>query len=391
MLPLTLADSNLVSAIDPTFALQPDLPMRESSASGAIRTRPSEPSREAFARDIHDPAAMARLVRYERSRAERSGVGFSVLLVESRDADDAQALLSQVLRYLSQRLRTIDEIGWLDDERIGALLPYTPAAGAWKVADDIVAALEDVDAPPLLKVLTYPDPSSVDDDLAPWSDDHQGGIAGNPRVSSDLSEFFTRPLPWWKRLIDLIGAGTGLLLLSPLLLAVALMIKCVSRGPVLFFQDRTGVAGQRFRMVKFRTMVPNAEAKRDSLLAMNEQDGPAFKIKQDPRVTTWGRVLRATSIDELPQLWNVLRGEMSLVGPRPLPCREADGCQPWQQRRHDVTPGLTCYWQVSGRSSVSFDEWMRMDLQYVDDRSCWNDIKLVLCTLPAVLSRRGAS
>lgn len=391
MLPLTLAHSNPALATVPTFALQPDLPMRESPASGAIRTRPSEPSRKAFARHIHDPAAMARLVRYERSRAERSGVGFSVLLIESRDGDDAPALLSQVLRYLSQRLRTIDELGWLDDERIGALLPYTPAAGAWKVADDVVAALEDVDAPPLLKVLTYPDSSSVDDDLAPWSDDHHGGIAGNPRVSSDLSEFFTRPLPWWKRLIDLIGAGTGLLLLSPLLLAVAVMIKCVSRGPVFFFQDRTGVAGKRFRMVKFRTMVPNAEAKRDSLLAMNEQDGPAFKIKRDPRVTAWGRVLRATSIDELPQLWNVLRGEMSLVGPRPLPCKEADGCQPWQRRRLDVSPGLTCYWQVSGRSSVSFDQWMRMDLQYVDERSWWNDIKLILSTIPAVLSRRGAS
>jgi lipopolysaccharide/colanic/teichoic acid biosynthesis glycosyltransferase len=126
------------------------------------------------------------------------------------------------------------------------------------------------------------------------------------------------------------------------------------------------------------------------LLALNEQDGPAFKIKDDPRVTRFGRFLRSTSIDELPQLWNVLRGEMSLVGPRPLPCHESDGCLGWQRRRLDVTPGLTCIWQVKGRSRVSFSEWCRMDLQYVAKRGVRQDLLLLLLTLPAVLLRKGA-
>src|SRR5205823_467758 len=132
------------------------------------------------------------------------------------------------------------------------------------------------------------------------------------------------------------------------------------------------------------------EARKQELVASNEQDGAAFKIKNDPRVTRLGRWLRSTSIDELPQLWNVLRGEMSLVGPRPLPCAEADSCAGWQRQRLDVTPGLTCIWQVHGRCRVSFADWVRMDVQYIRSRSLWQDVKLLLLTLPAVLLRRGA-
>jgi lipopolysaccharide/colanic/teichoic acid biosynthesis glycosyltransferase len=143
-------------------------------------------------------------------------------------------------------------------------------------------------------------------------------------------------------------------------------------------------------MFKFRTMRVGADAQKHALRQRSQQDGPAFKMKNDPRLTLVGRVLRATSIDELPQLWNVLRGEMSLVGPRPLPCDESAGCRRWQRRRLEVTPGLTCIWQVSGRNLVAFDEWMRMDLRYVDSRSPWLDFKLLVKTLPAVLSRKGA-
>ena len=143
-------------------------------------------------------------------------------------------------------------------------------------------------------------------------------------------------------------------------------------------------------MWKFRTMVANAEAKKADLMALNEQDGPAFKIKRDPRTTAVGRFLRKTSLDELPQLWNVLRGDMSLVGPRPLPCREADGCEPWQRRRLDVVPGLTCIWQVRGRSSVSFADWVRMDVEYIENQSIGADLKLLLLTVPAIVLRKGA-
>src|SRR5262249_21379046 len=134
----------------------------------------------------------------------------------------------------------------------------------------------------------------------------------------------------------------------------------------------------------------DAEAKKKELLALNEQDGPAFKIKRDPRITPLGRLLRATSIDELPQLINVLLGDMSLVGPRPLPCHETAGCASWQRQRLDVTPGLTCIWQIKGRSRVSFADWVRMDIQYIRNTSLLQDLKLLLMTVPALLLRKGA-
>jgi lipopolysaccharide/colanic/teichoic acid biosynthesis glycosyltransferase len=170
----------------------------------------------------------------------------------------------------------------------------------------------------------------------------------------------------------------------------ALAIKITSRGGVFFTQYRDGLGGRPFRMLKFRTMRLGADDEKQALRQHSEQDGPAFKIKDDPRLTTVGRFLRATSIDELPQLWNVLRGEMSLVGPRPLPCDESARCRRWQRRRLEVTPGLTCIWQVSGRNLLPFEEWMRMDLRYVDGRSFWTDLNLLLWTIPAVLSRKGA-
>jgi lipopolysaccharide/colanic/teichoic acid biosynthesis glycosyltransferase len=157
---------------------------------------------------------------------------------------------------------------------------------------------------------------------------------------------------------------------------------------VFFKQWRSGRGGRPFLCYKFRTMVVDAESRKKQLLARNEQDGPAFKIQDDPRVTPLGRFLRKTSIDELPQFWNVLRGEMSLVGPRPLPCHEAEACRGWLRRRLDATPGLTCIWQVYGRSRVSFAEWVRMDLRYIRSCTLWHDVKLILQTVPAVLLKR---
>ncbi|MCC7086832.1 MAG: sugar transferase [Pirellulales bacterium] len=190
--------------------------------------------------------------------------------------------------------------------------------------------------------------------------------------------------------MDVAGAAVGLIVLSPLFAAVAAAVKISSPGPVFFKQRRSGWGGQPFMMYKFRSMIVDAEGLKGELLAHNEQDGPAFKIECDPRVTKLGRFIRRTSIDELPQLWNVLRGEMTLVGPRPRPCDEQAGCSNWQRRRLDMTPGLTCIWQVSGRSNVTFNEWVRMDLEYVEGRSLWQDVKILAATLPAVISRRGA-
>ncbi len=216
-------------------------------------------------------------------------------------------------------------------------------------------------------------------------------LATSERPAQAMDQLFVRQIPPWKRAIDVLGALIGLLLLLPLFSAVALMIKIASPGPVFFRQRRSGLGGKDFVMLKFRSMVVDAEARKESLMALNEQDGPAFKIKKDPRITWVGRIIRSTSIDELPQLWNVLRGDMSLVGPRPLPCDETESCRGWLRQRLDVTPGLTCIWQVRGRSKVSFADWVRMDVQYIRSRSLGGDVKLLLQTVPAVVSRKGAS
>jgi lipopolysaccharide/colanic/teichoic acid biosynthesis glycosyltransferase len=182
------------------------------------------------------------------------------------------------------------------------------------------------------------------------------------------------------------------MIFSPLLLLVALGIKLDSPGPVFFIQERMGYNKRRFRMIKFRTMSADAEARMKELEHLNETDGPAFKIRHDPRMTRIGRLLRKLSIDELPQLINVLLGDMSLVGPRPLPMRDVHGLEvAWQKRRFSVKPGLTCLWQVSGRSNLSFEQWMQLDLEYIDRWSLALDCKILLKTIPAILSAEGAA
>lgn len=189
-----------------------------------------------------------------------------------------------------------------------------------------------------------------------------------------------------KRLIDVCASATLLILLAPVLLVTALAIKLTSKGPVFFIQERVGFRKRTFRLFKFRTMVPDAEQKLADLEHLNEVSGPVFKIKNDPRVTRIGTFLRRTSIDELPQLLNVFRGDMSLVGPRPLPLRDCRGFEEDRHRRRfSVPPGLTCLWQVCGRSSIPFERWMQLDLQYIDHWSLWLDLKILVWTLPVVL------
>jgi exopolysaccharide biosynthesis polyprenyl glycosylphosphotransferase len=193
-----------------------------------------------------------------------------------------------------------------------------------------------------------------------------------------------------KRVIDVVLSATALLVLSPVLLATILAIRLDSPGPVLFRQRRMGVNGREFMLLKFRSMYRDAEARLEALRARNEASGPVFKIRDDPRVTRVGRLIRRTSIDELPQFWNVLRGEMSIVGPRPPIPSEVEKYQRRHLRRLSVKPGITCTWQVSGRSSIGFDRWMELDLHYIDNWSLWQDVKILARTIPAVLTGRGA-
>jgi exopolysaccharide biosynthesis polyprenyl glycosylphosphotransferase len=194
-----------------------------------------------------------------------------------------------------------------------------------------------------------------------------------------------------KRVVDVAIAGAALAVGAPVFLLVALAVRLSGPGPVVFVQRRVGLNGREFEMFKFRSMVPDAEARREGLLDRNEMSGPVFKIRDDPRVTAVGRFLRRTSLDEIPQFWNVLRGEMSLVGPRPPLPSEVVRYERWQRRRLSVKPGVTGMWQVSGRNEVDFDAWMRLDLSYIDQWSLWLDLKIFVLTIPAVLFRRGSS
>jgi exopolysaccharide biosynthesis polyprenyl glycosylphosphotransferase len=207
---------------------------------------------------------------------------------------------------------------------------------------------------------------------------------------------YTGVRDWWplvvKRMVDTVFSTILLFLFGPVFVIAALLIMFSSDGPILFRQERMGVNKRRFMILKFRTMVPNAEKMLAKLEEQNEVSGPVFKIRKDPRITPIGNVLRRTSIDELPQLFNVLKGDMSLVGPRPLPVRDYEGfSEDWQRRRFSVRPGITCLWQVSGRSSIPFEQWMKLDLQYLDEWSLWLDMKILARTVSAVLKGSGAA
>jgi lipopolysaccharide/colanic/teichoic acid biosynthesis glycosyltransferase len=373
-------------------------------------------------RGFHSPRELNRILHREQARADRSGEVFSLVVFTPDDSGTAAAALRILGRILKRRLRSTDEVGWVDDRRLGAVLPSTPAWGAWKVAGDVCRSLPAKVPSPRCQVYSYPgDGQEVDrperkartragspprpEEQTGFKDDTRAGgktraegqvpsdAARKPAVADNavqaMQPLLIRKMPLWKRLLDVAGAGFGLVVAAPLMAAIAFGVKWSSPGPILFRQWRSGLGGKPFVIYKFRSMVADAESHKAGLRDLNEQDGPAFKMETDPRVTRLGRLLRSTSLDELPQLWNVLQGEMSLVGPRPLPCDESEACRGWQRRRLDVTPGLTCIWQVRGRSKVSFADWVRMDLQYIHSRSLWQDAKLLLLTLLAVVRRRG--
>ena len=326
----------------------------------------------------------------ERMRVDRNGSVVSLLLMRTGESDGDQSPEDHLESLLEGRLRLTDTPGRLKDGRIAILLPDTSVDGAWKVAEDISECFSPGPSRPECDVRVYP-ASGRDggfDRIAQRSDNDRGSGSGNSRdVGDDL--LLAQPIPLWKRAIDIFGGFAGLLGSSPIIAVAAVGIKLTSSGPVLFKQEREGLGGRLFTMYKLRTMTVDAEERLADLRAHSHQDGPAFKMKCDPRTTAIGRFLRWSSFDELPQFWNVLRGDMSLVGPRPLPTLESRSCEGWQRRRLDVTPGLTCFWQVDARGNVTFDEWVRMDLRYVRKKSFWQDLKVIVATVPSILFRRG--
>ncbi|EGW37809.1 sugar transferase [Desulfosporosinus sp. OT] len=292
-------------------------------------------------------------------------------------------------------------VGYLAPERNGLEIPYLgdysnlQTVLSMKVVDVtvIAAPLSDErvkDCVELLDVMGKAVTILLDDIVAKVARSRPIDFDGLPMVAYD-----GRPrLPGHeltKRAMDVIIAGLGLIIISPILLAIAIAIKISSDGPIFFGQERVGLNGRTFKMYKFRSMVVNAEELKAKLAHLNEMSGPVFKISNDPRVTTVGRFLRKTSLDELPQLWNVFLGSMSLVGPRPPLPNEVNMYDPKHRKRLAVKPGITCIWQISGRNEVDFEEWMEMDAEYVDRWSLWMDIEILAKTVPVVLARKGAS
>lgn len=194
-----------------------------------------------------------------------------------------------------------------------------------------------------------------------------------------------------KRVSDIILSIIGLVFTMPILIIIAILIKIEDGGDILFKQIRIGKNGKKFNMYKFRSMRPDAEEIKKQLMEHNEMSGPMFKIKNDPRITKIGRFIRKTSIDELPQLINIIKGDMSIVGPRPSLPNEVEAFEPWMMERLSVRPGLTCYWQVGGRNSIGFEDWMRLDIKYIEERNLWIDIKLIFKTFSVLVGDENAS
>lgn len=363
------------------------------------------------------PEELERALRRERSRADRTSGEFAVITFSSGAASPDPSALYPLIEHIQERSRSIDELGWNEDGTLWHILPHCSEPSAASIAttlcqnfstpnQPIVFTLyhysagqrgEPVPAPvvhhALAAVATSRDDGSTDADIGtstPAQITKATSYSHIHQRAFSVDQLLERPMPRWKRLFDIVVSGTALLVLSPLLGLIALIIKVASPGPVLFVQMRSGRGGRPFPMYKFRSMVVDAEAKKRNLLALNEQDGPAFKMENDPRITNLGRYLRATSLDELPQLWNVLRGEMSLVGPRPLPLSESAACTNWQRQRMDVTPGLTCFWQIKDRrAKIPFVDWARMDIQYAGRRSLGLDLYLIARTVLFILRRKG--
>ena len=341
-------------------------------------------------------------IQKERSRVDRrvSESKFCVIVVHGIGLKQLGAK-PEIILAIRDRLRITDSLGW-SDNRLAILLPETDRLGAEIVCEQVVEIGKYHDLEIGCEVFVYPDDYSVAqqssefqsiDFQKPEGDgfDKTKTIAFTGKFGGDKDfPFVTERTPIWKRMIDIVGSSFGLVVLSPVFAAAAVAIKMTSSGPVFFRQKREGINGEIFDILKFRTMCIEAENLKGRLREFSEQDGPAFKLENDPRLTKIGRYLRKSCIDELPQLINVLRGEMSLVGPRPLPVDESFECSIWQRKRLEVTPGLTCIWQVKGDRNTKFSDWMRMDMEYIRRRSLLFDLKLIVETIFVALLHRGS-
>jgi lipopolysaccharide/colanic/teichoic acid biosynthesis glycosyltransferase len=383
--------------------------------------------------------------RAERDRSDRFDQSFSMIVLTPGNRCRSDSMMAGSI--LLGRLRIYDTVGLLDSRRVAALLPETEPDGAYAVADGVVTRLGESGLAYDAEVYSYPldwaDPESIDSlEAKDAADKFRGGSIktatggsrsfkavsgsapkplGSPvqtnlphpenaglgyvdqrsrgHRSLPMDRHLIDPLPLGKRVVDVIASAVLLVALSPILLITALLVKVTSRGKVFYVCQRVGLGGKLFTFCKFRSMYQDAEQRLEedkelrpeAYARRNAHAGsPIFKDAHDPRVTPVGRFLRRSSLDEFPQLVHVLMGHMTLVGPRPPLPKEVANYEPWQMQRLEVTGGLTCFWQVRGRSDIGFVEMMRMDIEYIRNRSAWLDFKLLLQTFGAVFSGRGA-
>ncbi len=347
------------------------------------------------------------LLDFERDRSHRTGDRFSLVVFDSARGAEGADYACPLIELLVGRIRSIDRVGWADKRSIGALLPDTAPAGARKLADDICEKMLEKGFVVHSSVYAFP---------SEWLVELKGSQGGRGTGDHPVHHIYSQPsqteknqtavhmisaphvgqrrLPRWKRAIDFGGAFLGLIVLSPLFLLVGLFIKRVSPGPVFFRQERIGYDGEPFIFMKFRSMHVNRseDVHREYLVGLingaadGEDAGPAMtKLQNDPRIIPFGNFLRKTCLDELPQLINVLRGEMSLVGPRPpIPYEVAEYLR-WHNGRFDAVPGMTGLWQVSGKNRLSFKEMIRLDIRYAREVSFWLDMKILAKTPMAIL------
>lgn len=371
----------------------------------------------------------------ERLRATRRSIPFCLLTVElltkagsTRRSTNKQN--RQLVDLLLRNLRVTDEKGILATFRYGVLLVDTPEMGGRAVLDRLARLTSAAGLEVRLNLQVH-DPNGFGEDQENNQDasgdrraddrrrddpadseeawvrlastaaespaSTEPSTLSHNRVQSSIDDITlagsqqqsSQAGLWLKRGIDVVGAGIGLVLAGPAILGAMAAIKLTDGGPVFFRQTREGQNGRPFTILKLRTMIVDAEKFQAELRAESHRDGPAFKISRDPRVTKVGHFLRATCLDELPQLINVLTGDMSLVGPRPLPWHESRACERWHRRRLDVRPGLTCTWQVNKAKAVTFDDWMRMDLRYIDQLGLFQDLRLIAQTVVVPVTGRG--
>lgn len=355
-----------------------------------------------------------RVLERERALADRHDLKFCLLVFSRNGSACSLSALKTVAENLTRQLRNTDVAGWMEGDRIGTILRFATPEGA-RLVGERVTHLMPADLPhPKIEVLSYPEaedtvaggnppPPSVPSGTPPSSRSGERQLpmvapapqlvestASSATPDPSIDELLTPPFPAWKRVSDILISSALLVILSPIMLGVSLLIKIVSPGPALFKQERIGYRRRKFQCWKFRTMYLHADVHlhEDHFIDLMAGDKAMKKLDctVDPRVIPFGRFLRASGLDELPQLFNVLRGDMSFIGPRPCIEYEFARYKRWQRSRFDTRPGLTGLWQVSGKNRTTFSQMMRMDISYSRDRSLWKDLFIILRTVPAVIN-----